>query len=273
MQRIRTVNLIGPGKVGTTLLRRLAGDVDVAVLDIFGRSPERARAAQAFAGVGRVAQSLDQMRPADLWLLTVPDDQIAHVAGQLAQIDRPPAIVAHCSGFHRADILAPLIDGGWCGASAHPVLSFADPASAARQFDGCYCGIEGAAASEIEILFTAMGATCFSIRSEAKEIYHAAAVISNNFTTVLQALAREAWAAADVPDAVVDDLHAALLRGTVDNVLAVGPQAALTGPAARGDNDVVRAQSAAVTDWRPEVGHLYDALSEMAARLKDSGHS
>ncbi len=52
---------------------------------------------------------------------------------------------------------------------------------------------------------------------------------------------------------------------TLDNIAAVGPAAALTGPAARGDWDTIRAHLAALpTD---DDRALYLALCERAADL------
>lgn len=267
------VNLIGPGKVGQTLLRRMVMSETCEIRDVFARRPEMADSAREFAGAGRAVSELAAMRPADLWLLTVPDGQIGAVAGMVAALDQPPAIIVHCSGFHPSSILSPLAEKGWQVASAHPVLSFSDPVSATAQFPGCHCGVEGPASDPVSAFFTALGAQVFAIRTEAKALYHAAAVISNNFTTVLQALAQEAWAEAGVPEDVRAELHAVLLRGTVENILARSPRAALTGPAARGDLAVVAAQGAEVAVWKPEAGELYRLMSAMAARLKETGET
>ncbi len=206
-------------------------------------------------------------------MITVPDTQIAGIAAELAASAFPAAIAFHCSGFLPAAEMAPLDAKGWQLASAHPVTSFADPAASAAQFAGTFCGLEGAAQalSVLERMFEAAGARCFPVRSDAKAIYHAAAVLSNNLTTVLQAIAQEAWAEAGVPDDAIGALHAALLKSTVENTVAFGPQAALTGPAARGDTAVVTRQHAAVAHWHPEAGRAYDALSTMAAQLKRTG--
>ncbi len=265
------MTVIGPGKVGQTLLRRGQATAGLAPGDILARRAEAAEAAQRFAGGGRPISDFAALRPADLFLLTVPDDQIESTARSLADRGLPPASVAHCSGFHPATLLSPLAEAGWQTGSAHPILSFADPDLAAAQFEGCFCGIEGAASDCLTAVFTALGARCFAVRGEAKALYHAAAVFSNNFTTVLQAVAQEAWDEAGVPEEVRQALQAALLKGTVENILAQGPQAALTGPAARGDAAVVGAQGQAVAGWQPEAGAAYRLLSKMAARLKATG--
>ena len=140
-------------------------------------------------------------------------------------------------------------------------------------FAGTPCGVEGDAMAVdlIEQVLASIGAATFRIPADKKPLYHAAAVFSNNFATVLQAIAREAWQDAGVPDEIAEKLNASLLTATVENVTALGPQAALTGPAARGDTDVLRAQAQAVTAWNPQAGHLYDTFSEMARRLKETG--
>ena len=54
---------------------------------------------------------------------------------------------------------------------------------------------------------------------------------------------------------------APLARTSVDNVLASGPQAALTGPVARGDAATVAAHMRALEDVDPTVARLYEAAA------------
>lgn len=268
-----TVNLIGAGNVGQTLSHLLvrAGLCDVQ--DITNRTPDKAALAADFIGAGRPVASVQDMHPADIWLMTVSDTSVAAVAADLAACDHPAAISVHCSGFLPATEMAPLGAKGWRLASAHPATTFANPAVSVAQFADTYCGLEGdeTAVATLEPLLTAIGARCFPVRTEAKALYHAAAVISCNLTTVLQAIAQEAWTEAGVPQDAMHGLHAALLRNTIDNNLALGPEAALTGPAARNDRDVVTHQQAVVADWHAEVGRAYEVLSTMATRLKQTG--
>ncbi|RBW52503.1 hypothetical protein DS906_20280 [Ruegeria sp. A3M17] len=161
----------------------------------------------------------------------------------------------------------------WRLASVHPVLSFVDPDTAKKQFRGALCGLEGDAdaLSILQPLLERLGAECFLIRSEGKSLYHAGAVISNNFAVVLQAIAREAWAEAGIADHIVPQLNSKLLEGTAENVVAHGPRHTLTGPAARGDERVVASQGRDVADWHPQAGVVYRALSDMAGLLKVTG--
>ena len=51
-----------------------------------------------------------------------------------------------------------------------------------------------------------------------------------------------------------------LVRRTLDNVAALGPERALTGPVARGDEATVAAQREAVAEAAPELLGLFDEL-------------
>ena len=269
------INLIGAGRVGETLLRLMAANPAVTLQDVFRTNRAYAEMAVTSAGAGRIVGKITDMSPADIWFLTVPDTQIVVVAEQLAAVGALPAIAVHCSGFHAADVMVPLRTAGWQLVSAHPNRSFADPASAAADFPGTPVGIEGdaEAADQVDALMTELGGRTFRVASDQKALYHAAAVFSNNFATVLQAVAREAWRDAGVPDDIAEALNATLLSATARNVEQLGPQAALTGPAARGDSEVIARQGACVAEWHPEAGRLYAMLTEMAKSLKENGET
>lgn len=268
-----SVNLVGTGRVGQTLARRIADAEGWEVQDVFAHDPARVQAVLDFIGAGRPVADLAAMRPADLWLLTVPDDRIAAVAAAIAAVGGAASVAVHCSGSLPASEMAALGAAGWQLASAHPVLTFAEPSLSVVRIAGTFFGIEGdaVACERATALVQAIGGRPFPIRSDSKVIYHGAAVFSNGFAVVLQAVARQSWAHAGVPDSIAAELNAGLLRATVENLLAVGPQAALTGPAARGDHGVVARQQAAFAEWDAQAGRVYAELSAMAGRLKATG--
>lgn len=276
MQR---VNVIGAGKVGRTLMSLTRDAEDYSLGDVTSRDAVRANTAVAALVAGRAAAGLCDMRPADLWFLTVPDDAIADVArllgatSGLAAGHGPRPVAVHCSGFLSSEALRPLHDLGWLTASCHPVLSFADPDLAARQFPGTLCGIEGdvGAIAQIEAFVAAIGGRPFAVKAEKKALYHAAAVFSNNFTVVLQAVAMDVWLEAGVSTEVASELCASLLDGAAANVAALGPSAALTGPAARGDQNVIEVEERSLAAWQPDAAVLYRDLSRLARSLKRTG--
>lgn len=268
-----TLNLLGAGRVGRTLGRLWHAQGVLQLQDVLTTSPASAHAAVDFIGAGRPVAALNDMRPADCWLIAVPDRQIAASAQALVGAGLPPGIAFHASGALAAAELAPLHAAGWQVASAHCILSFATPATAVQQFAGTPCALEGEAATiaALQPLFTAIGARCFTLPSADKLRYHAAAVFATNFLPVLQATAEALWQDSGVPAELLPPLRATLLRHAVDNLLAMGPAGALTGPAARGDSALVQRQGQAVAAWDAQAGAAYAALSELAARLARAG--
>ena len=271
---MKSLNLIGGGRVGRTLARLWHDSGRYRVQNVLTRSPATAADAIGFIGAGRAVSRLGELRAADVWMLAVPDRQIASVAAALAHVSKnsPPAIAFHCSGALAAAELVPLHDLGWPVASAHCLLSFAQAEAALQQFAGTPCALEGdpTAVAELTPSFTHIGAQCFALQSQDKLLYHAGAVFATNFLPVLQAVANQLWHDSGVPADVATHLNATLLKNAVDNILTLGPAGALTGPAARGDLALVQKQGEAVSAWNATTGEAYVALSQLAAKL--AGH-
>lgn len=260
-----TLNVIGAGRVGRVLARLFAQSGALQVQDVLTRSPDSARAALDFIGAGTAAPDLQAMRPADVWMLAVGDDQIEPVAGALAAIHGlDDAVAFHCSGARAADALDPLARRGAWTASVHPVRSFADPESVASRFAGTFCGIEGApqALERLAPALAAIGARPVAIGSETKTVYHAASVFASNYLVTVMDAALRAYAAAGVPPELARELAAPLATETLANVLRLGPEAALTGPIARGDTATVARQQAALDAWDKQTGNTYQALAD-----------
>lgn len=286
-----TLNLIGAGRVAQTLASLWHAQGIFAVQDVLTTSLRSAQGACNVIGAGQALVQMKTMRSADLWLLGVPDAQIADCAQVLAQAAGNPVrpstgtsshtdaggvtqpIVFHCSGAQSTASLAPLAALGWRVASAHCILSFASVQSAIAQFPGTPCALEGdaTACTTLRDAFHAIGARCFGVASSDKLLYHAAAVFATNFLPVLQATAEDLWQSTGVPADVIVHLRSALLRNAVANITALGPQAALTGPAARGDTEAIARQGAAVAAWDASTGSAYEALSALALRLAQRG--
>ena len=277
---MQTLNIIGAGRVGQTLGQLWQRNGVFAVQDVLTRSEASAHAACAVIGAGTPVTQWALLRPADVWMLAVPDVQIASVAQRLSEAlsgracagatAHPRAPIAfHCSGACSAALLAPLAQQGWHTASAHCILSFATPEAALAQFPGTACALEGdaTAIAALRAAFTAIQAQCFDVASAHKLLYHAAAVFATNFLPVLQSVAEDAWRATGVPDNLLPGLRAALLANAVANITRLGPSGALTGPAARGDVAAIATQAQAVAQWDAQAGAAYEALSALALRL------
>jgi predicted short-subunit dehydrogenase-like oxidoreductase (DUF2520 family) len=274
-----SLNIVGAGHVGRVLGRLFAARGVFEVQDVLTRSEASARDALAFIGAGRAASTIAGLRPAQAWMLAVPDDQIEPASTALAQAGLlDGAVVFHCSGAKASGELGAAIEAGALAASVHPVRSFADPGAVAAAFDGTFCGIEGdaGALALLAPAFEAIGARLVPIDAAAKTVYHAASVFASNYlVTVLDAALRAYQAAGIAPDVALE-LARPLATETLANVFRLGPAGALSGPIARGDSATVARQQGAVAGWDAATGELYAALVAATAdlaRRKRAGHA
>ncbi|TJZ68633.1 DUF2520 domain-containing protein [Chitiniphilus eburneus] len=256
------LNLIGGGRLGRTLVRawRDAGYCEIGA--VLCRDVAHARAAVAFIGAGQPTIALNALPAAELWLIATPDGAIAQIAAMLAQTGRPRAgdLVFHASGALDAGVLAPLADRGVDCGSLHPALSFADPQRALASLPGTACALEGAAAAlpRLEALAHALGGLPFRLAPGGKAAYHAATVVASNYLVTLAALAQRLAGQAGLDADATNAVLGPLMRQTLDNVLALGPATALTGPIARGDAQTVARHLAIIDD--PLLGDAYRTL-------------
>jgi predicted short-subunit dehydrogenase-like oxidoreductase (DUF2520 family) len=184
---------------------------------------------------------------ADVVLLCVPDGEIAAAAAQIT----PGPLVGHCSG---ATGLAPLTPHE--AFSLHPLMTVT---AEGAQFAGAGAAIAGSTPRALRVaaeLADALGMRAVEVLDRDRVAYHAAASIASNFLITLEAAAEQLGS-----DAGVDrELLVPLVRATVENWAALGAERALTGPVARGDEQTVAAQRAAVQERAPELLELFDVL-------------
>ena len=278
-----TLNLIGAGRVGQTLAHLWHRHKTFTIQDILTTQLQSAEAACATIGAGTPVVSVQAMRPADIWMIAVPDAQIEIAVATLQQLNTAQQvhtsgqspIIFHCSGALSASLLTSLATLGFCTASAHCILSFASVPAALQQFNGTACALEGdaIACQFLQLAFTSIGAQCFQVQSENKVLYHAAAVFATNFLPVIQKVAEDAWLASGVPDKLIPQLRASLLQNAAQNIIRLSPAHALTGPAARGDIQAIEKQAGVVNAWDMLAGNAYIALSQLALRIQASKSS
>jgi predicted short-subunit dehydrogenase-like oxidoreductase (DUF2520 family) len=108
----------------------------------------------------------------------------------------------------------------------------------------------------------ALSPLTYEVNSAGRNQLHVSAVMVNNFTNHLYTLA---FAHAKEHNLPVETLFAIMQQGP-DKAIAMGPQAAQTGPAARGDQKTIDAHLKRISD--PEVQRLYTLLSASIAKHK-----
>jgi len=143
----------------------------------------------------------------------------------------------------------------------HPLASLPDPHIGADLLEsGIWFGVsEHQLAKEIAV---ELGGNYFVVSDADRPLYHAAATIASNHLTALLGQVERIALSLGIPlEAFLN-----LASGTIRNIESIGSVEALTGPAARGDNQIITHH----LDALPEVEHsLYKALSDEAKRLAE----
>jgi predicted short-subunit dehydrogenase-like oxidoreductase (DUF2520 family) len=181
---------------------------------------------------------------ADCVLLCVPDAEIGFAA---RDVPRGP-LVGHVSG---ATTLAPLAPHE--SFSMHPLMTVPGTFAGAS---AAVAGSSDRALATATALATALGMQPFEIEDEDRAAYHAAASIASNYLVALEDAAERLLATTGASR----ELLVPLVRATVENWARDGA-AALTGPIARGDDETVARQRAAIEERLPELLELFDALA------------
>lgn len=235
-----TVRIIGPGRAGGALALALAGagwDVD---------EPLRRGDDLTLVGIGP-----------DLLVIATPDAAVAEVAAAIQPV--PGAVVAHMAGSLGLDALGEHVHR----ACLHPLVPIPDAHTGARRLRGAWFGVAAStpsAARQVARVVDDLGARSIDVADGDRAAYHAAAAIASNHLVALLGQVERVAASAGVPlEAYLD-----LVRATVDNVAALGPTAALTGPVARGDEATIERHRGAIG---PDELAAYDAMVDLARRL------
>ncbi len=263
-----TFALVGPGRVGATLATRLAAR-GARCSAVAGQPSSRATADLAprlqAAAVELAALASDGE---ELLLLALPDRALAPAAEVLAR-RRQARVALHVAGALGASALAPLASAGVATGTFHPLRAF--PRAELDQGDaplGCFFALDGAP-SAIELgrrLAAALGGTAEVVPESRRLLYHLAATLFAGGVATVIAAAREIVERGGLPAASAAG-YADLARGALEAALAAErPGRAITGPAARGDGEIVLAELGEVVRAAPEVAPLVVALARESLR-------
>lgn len=183
---------------------------------------------------------------ADLLLIAVSDRAIGEVAALIPDDTR--SIVFHASGSLAS------VRGGF---SLHPLRAL-PPVGMPSDIGGALLVFEGAHRDVGEHIAAEAGARFAEITAEGKARYHAGAVFGANYVAVMLEIGEELIGVAGARQDLAELAHSA-----VDNWAAHRDARRFTGPAARGDHEVMERHLAALAD-SPELAEIYRLL---AARI------
>ena len=189
----------------------------------------------------------------DVVIIATPDAAVAQVAAAIAPVAE--TVVLHLSGALGLEILG----AHQRRASLHPLMPLPSAeVGRVRLRSGITFAVAGDAMATT--LGQALGGRCIEIDDDHRAAYHAAACIASNHLVALMGQVQRVATAAGLGVDAFLPLAAAALQDVAD----LGPGAALTGPAARGDDATVARHRAALA---PEERAGYDAGVALARYL------
>lgn len=252
--------IVGAGPVGLALgvaLSRAGWPIRAVASRDAGR---RERFREHLPGVRAFPEVAPLVDDVELIILAVPDDVIAPLAASL-RLYAGQAII-HTSGLLGAEALTPALAAGTQAGAFHPLVAFADLDRALAALHGATIAIEGDddLAAHLADMAEAIGGSPVRLAPGSKAAYHAAAVLSAGGVTALLDTIREVASALGLEEAGALRIYLPLVEQTIANARALGIDAALTGPATRGDAGTIAAHLAALAEAAPDALPVYRAL-------------
>ena len=256
--------VIGCGKLGSALAGQLA-DLGYQPEGFSSRTLASAEHVARMTGADRFeADPWKVTAFADIVFITTPDDAIGRTFKNIAEKNgfKEQAIVLHCSGSLPSTIFSVPESLSVSAGSMHPLQSFAAVTRDVNPFAGINIAVEGdpRAVEKATEIAEDLQANSFTIKTDAKTLYHASAVVASNFFVTLQVMAFKLIEASGIPPDEAYTVLGPLIEGTLSNIEKTGIANALTGPIVRGDVETVNEHIREIAEKASEFTLLYKTL-------------
>lgn len=248
------ISFIGTGNVATHLAPAL-DNAGYVVKEVFSPNHKHAEALTDKLYQAEVKVSLDfSNSPSRIFVLAVSDHAIEQVAQEIILPDQ--ALLVHTSGS------IPMHDLSYAASTAsgvfYPLQSFSKNRKA--DFKGLPIFVEATDVDAEELLFEmgrSLGAKVQKMDSDQRAALHVAAVFASNFTNHILTMAGQLAEANNLSFEWLKPL----IRETMDKALALGPIVAQTGPAKRGDLEILDKHLEILQD-NEKAAEIYRLISQ-----------
>ena len=241
------IALIGSGNVATNMARVLRDKHKI--VQIYSRNVVHARELAEKVGCKCFTDSLEEVvRDADVYILAVNDDAIATIAAALPD---NKGLWIHTSGSKSIDLLGTHKKR----AVIWPMQSLSK--SSPRPFGNSVIAVEAnssRALKQVKALAGELTSHVIEASGDQRLKMHIASVFACNFSNQMYTFAAEVLQELNLDFKVL----LPLVQNTVDKLSTLSPQESQTGPAARGDRNVIDAHLNMLEGDKKEV---YDLLS------------
>ena len=253
--------IIGAGNVAThfALALSLAG---MPPTQIWSRTMESAQTLAERVGC-RATNCLDDIiADADACIISVKDRYVRDIADRVCR-ERPKTVFVHTSGSVGMDVFDGLSDN--CGV-LYPMQTFSK--DKALDFKKIPCFVEGnneASRETIMKLASTISDNVHYMTSDDRKWLHLAAVFACNFSNACYVVADGILRRNGLDFTVLRPL----IEETVSKLGTLAPIDAQTGPAVRGDQNIMDSQAAMLAD-NESLQKLYIKMSEIIAQQQSN---
>lgn len=271
------VAIVGAGKVGTVLGRVLVENGEKVVC-VVSRTKKSAQSAGRFLRCRNVSDSLDAI-PAttDIVYITTPHAAVEDVAVNLSRVRHlnfKRLSVCHASGMLTAHALDPLQRRGATVFSFHPLQTFPRdfaPKDIVPTARGICFAADGTrqALKKARLLARKLEGRVIHVRPEMRVFYHAACVVASNHLTALLSILESMFKRFGSRESDYFAVFQPIIVSTLRNVRLTSPQAALSGPVARGGIETVADHFASIRETAPELLQYFGTLTLETVKLAE----
>ncbi|MFV0541779.1 MAG: Rossmann-like and DUF2520 domain-containing protein [Aestuariibaculum sp.] len=243
-----SVVILGGGNVATHLFKAINGSNHATVTQWYNRHLNNIK---SYSNLVEVTDNLDNLKEADVYILSVSDDAIKTLSSRLPFENR---LVIHTSGSVKvSDIDRKNRQGVF-----YPLQSFTkDVPLNFAHIPVCIEAIDKNDYHLLKALAVGLGCQTKKVNSDQRRVLHLSAVFVNNFANQLYRIAHEITES----QGAEFDLLKPLILETANKVQDLSPYRAQTGPALRHDKKTIKDHLKLLED-NPQHKAVYKLLTQ-----------
>lgn len=252
--------ILGSGNVATHLAQAV-NHTGYTISAIYSRTMAHAIELARKTGCNYATDCYDKLPDADIYIISVKDDVIKEVCSSVAAL-HPGKLYIHTAGSVPLSVISDVTE---YTAVLYPLQTFSKGHE--LNFSEVPLFIEASnskALDTVSRLANNISNNVKQLDSSGRRKLHLSAVFACNFANHCFALAYRL-----LQDAHIDpSCLYPLIHQTVEKLQTLEPVKAQTGPAARWDTKVIKAQTEALANY-PELQEVYKIMSESIHRFHD----
>ena len=206
------------------------------------------------------------VRKSDVIFITVTDTAIPQVWDEIRHMDLTDKVICHCSGSVSSEIFEGANPGTVC--SVHPMMAFNSRHTSIEAISDAFFTVEGGktAVDRVSEILSICNNKFKVITSENKAKYHAAACFASNFVvSVCYEAVKLLTECGFTKEEALKALTPLMCRN-MENIIDVGCEGAITGPAIRGDMVTLDRHMKVLNEKEKK---LYQCLTDVIFEMKE----